>query len=510
MSMLKKALTPAVTNLKVSWPAPLEDGFVILDSPSQDAQGQVNLDADSVSATRDTENAISFFDPQQKDSKSFQQPLKLSEGVFKGFEFQQVPQRPPPIFADSQFSAFALYPHGQVPTGFVEMTGLTPGGAMTLRLPLPPLPSRRRSQGVVHQMAARLLIRDIEEARSNLNSLDAVRLSLHFSVLCQATAFIAIDAHNGCELPVSTDTNASSPEKPMEKKAACQALRLYHPGLQMRSLRAVTNAISWRSEGIIHKKNEVFLDVAEKLTLSVAADGTLLQSEVQGVLRMKSFLSGMPELKLGLNNKLVAQLSSANALGFQGGQLRFHQCARLGRFERDQTISFIPPDGEFVLMDYCASALSTAPIQIKATLFAGLSEMQHEYVVTAKSSFKGNVSAHDIQLMIPLPPDAYGVKLENRHGSAQYGPDEDAVVWSISHMQGLRELVLRVKFCLSSARNDYCGKPPNIRANFSLHGLAASGLVIQYLKIIEKRGYEASKHVRYLTECKDSLHRFLF
>lgn len=30
----------------------------------------------------------------------------------------------------------------------------------------------------------------------------------------------------------------------------------------------------------------------------------------------------------------------------------FHQCVRLGKFDTDRTISFIPPDGEFILMKY--------------------------------------------------------------------------------------------------------------------------------------------------------------
>jgi AP-1 complex subunit mu len=68
---------------------------------------------------------------------------------------------------------------------------------------------------------------------------------------------------------------------------------------------ALTNAVSWRSEGIRHKKNEIFLDVVEKLNLLVGANGTVLSSEIIGAVKMKSFLSGMPELKLGLNDKLM-------------------------------------------------------------------------------------------------------------------------------------------------------------------------------------------------------------
>jgi len=29
---------------------------------------------------------------------------------------------------------------------------------------------------------------------------------------------------------------------------------------------------------------------------------------------------------------------------------QFHQCVRLGKFDSDRSISFIPPDGEFELM----------------------------------------------------------------------------------------------------------------------------------------------------------------
>ena len=68
---------------------------------------------------------------------------------------------------------------------------------------------------------------------------------------------------------------------------------------QVRPPISLTNAVSWRSEGIIHKKNEIFLDIVEKLNLLVASNGTVLRSEIIGAVKMKSFLSGMPELKLG-------------------------------------------------------------------------------------------------------------------------------------------------------------------------------------------------------------------
>jgi AP-1 complex subunit mu len=93
---------------------------------------------------------------------------------------------------------------------------------------------------------------------------------------------------------------------------------------------------------------------------------------------MKSFLSGMPELRLGLNDKVQFDASKSNFTSLfsslfitcrvlilfmlagapKGGKgieledVKFHQCVRLTRFENDRTISFIPPDGEFELMSY--------------------------------------------------------------------------------------------------------------------------------------------------------------
>jgi AP-1 complex subunit mu len=44
---------------------------------------------------------------------------------------------------------------------------------------------------------------------------------------------------------------------------------------------AVTNAVSWRSDGIKYKKNEVFLDVVESVNLLVNSNGTVVLSEVR-------------------------------------------------------------------------------------------------------------------------------------------------------------------------------------------------------------------------------------
>ena len=124
--------------------------------------------------------------------------------------------------------------------------------------------------------------------------------------------------------------------------------------VQARPPIAVTNAVSWRSEGIRYRKNEVFLDVVESLNLLVSSNGNVLRSEILGAIKMKCYLSGMPELRLGLNDKAMFETTGRATRGkaVEMEDVKFHQCVRLSRFENDRTISFIPPDGEFELMSY--------------------------------------------------------------------------------------------------------------------------------------------------------------
>lgn len=67
--------------------------------------------------------------------------------------------------------------------------------------------------------------------------------------------------------------------------------------IQARPPTTLTNAVSWRSEGIKHKKNEVFLDVVESVNVLVSANGTVLHSDIVGSVQMRVYLTGMPEVR---------------------------------------------------------------------------------------------------------------------------------------------------------------------------------------------------------------------
>lgn len=75
----------------------------------------------------------------------------------------------------------------------------------------------------------------------------------------------------------------------------------------------ITGAIDWRREGIRYRNNEVYIDVQETITMQMSNTGQSLRSEIVGRVLMKSLLSGMPECKFGLNDKLIMEKEGGNA-----------------------------------------------------------------------------------------------------------------------------------------------------------------------------------------------------
>lgn len=69
----------------------------------------------------------------------------------------------------------------------------------------------------------------------------------------------------------------------------------------------MTGQIGWRREGIKYRRNELFLDVLESVNLLMSPQGQVLSAHVSGRVVMKSYLSGMPECKFGMNDKIVIE-----------------------------------------------------------------------------------------------------------------------------------------------------------------------------------------------------------
>lgn len=279
---------------------------------------------------------------------------------------------------------------------------------------------------------------------------------------------------------------------------------------------AITNSVSWRNEGIKYKKNEIFLDVIESLNVTISSNGTVLRSEILGCLKMKSYLSGMPELKLGLNDKLLFNKSNNNTFGNANSvnsktklveleDIKFHQCVRLSKFENDRTISFIPPDGIFNLMTYRLNT-HVKPLFWLDINISKKSLTKIEYTVKAKSQFKSKSIANNVEFHLPVPADVDSPHFQTYIGTIKYQPEKDILIWKIKQFQGQKEYIMNANFGLPSIISNenkdlYYKRPVNVK--FEIPYFTVSGITVRYLKIIEKSGYQALPWVRYITQNGD-------
>jgi AP-2 complex subunit mu-1 len=279
----------------------------------------------------------------------------------------------------------------------------------------------------------------------------------------------------------------------------------------------VTGQIGWRREGIKYRRNELFLDVLEYVNLLMSPQGQVLSAHVAGKIVMKSYLSGMPECKFGINDKLTIDTKgnkSGASSGAEGGitgntsggkssiaidDIQFHQCVKLSKFESDHSISFIPPDGEFELMKYRTTKDINLPFRV-IPLVKETGKGKMEVKVIVKSNFKSTLIGQKIEVKIPTPPNTCGVQLICIKGKAKYKASDNAIVWKIKRMGGMKESQLSAEIELMSNEKKKWTRPP-ISMSFEVP-FAPSGFKVRYLKVFEpKLNYsdnETIKWVRYI------------
>ncbi|EDS89608.1 AP 2 complex subunit mu putative [Entamoeba histolytica] len=258
-----------------------------------------------------------------------------------------------------------------------------------------------------------------------------------------------------------------------------------------------TGQIPWRSPDIFYKKNQLFLDVIESVNLTVSAKGTILSNDVNGVIKMRTQLSGMPDCSLGMNDKALLLGDSAQKKSIQLADVTFHQCVRLTRFDQDRSINFIPPDGDFDLMKY----RTTDNISQQFRLLHNIKESSKTHLsldINVRALFSELQYGENVRIKIPVPKNAALCKTRCTAGSAKYHPEHAAILWRISRFNGKTQQTITVDVDLVQTTQSQRWDKPPILMDFVIPALTATGLQIRYLKIASD--YKTIKWVRYITK----------
>ncbi len=174
-----------------------------------------------------------------------------------------------------------------------------------------------------------------------------------------------------------------------------QQARLPAPLLQG-SLNNGGPAIPWRRANVRHTSNELYVDAVETLHVLLAPGGLPLRAVAHGALVFTAKVSGVPELLLSLS---VPRGGAAAALRLPV----FHPCVRLARWrERPGELSFVPPDGRFVLMAYEADLLAAGRRK-----GAGLALPASVAVIVAAPAFTVHLTLHPLPLLAPPQPAGF-------------------------------------------------------------------------------------------------------
>ncbi|KAJ5099548.1 AP-2 complex subunit MU [Penicillium argentinense] len=279
-----------------------------------------------------------------------------------------------------------------------------------------------------------------------------------------------------------------------------------------------TGALSWRRSDIKYRKNEAFVDVIEDVNLLMSATGTVLRADVNGQIVMRAYLSGTPECKFGLNDRLLldnGESSGGNGSrgGFSGAagkatraaagsvtleDCQFHQCVKLGRFDSDRIISFVPPDGEFELMRYRATENVNLPFKVHP-IVREIGTTKVEYSVAIKANYSAKLFATNVIVRIPTPLNTASTTERTSQGRAKYEPEHNNIVWKIPRFSGQSEFVLNAEATLTSMTHQKAWSRPPLSLSFSILMFTSSGLLVRYLKVFEKSNYSSVKWVRYMT-----------
>lgn len=183
-----------------------------------------------------------------------------------------------------------------------------------------------------------------------------------------------------------------------------------------------TGANSWRPKPVYYKRNEIYIDVVEKINAQFNSEGDLLRSDVEGEIDINCKLSGMPECTFGLNDQLSLQRdmvgqrkNSKKAVLFK--DMKFHRCVKLNKFSKERAITFTPPDGQFILMNYIIQNNIKIPFKIISFFFKNKDMI--EIKIKLKALYEKSKSAQNVQMFIPVPSNIVKINTSCGIGKAK-------------------------------------------------------------------------------------------
>ncbi|XP_056903316.1 AP-3 complex subunit mu-1-like [Takifugu flavidus] len=246
--------------------------------------------------------------------------------------------------------------------------------------------------------------------------------------------------------------------------------------------------IPWRRSGVKYTNNEAYFDVVEEIDAILDKSGTTVCAEIQGVIEACVRLSGMPDLTLSFMNPRILD------------DVSFHPCVRFKRWESERVLSFIPPDGNFILMNYHVSSqnLVAIPVYVKQNINFFETGPCGRLDITIGPKQTMGKTVEDLKVTICMPKSVLSANLTATQGNYTYDLATKVLVWDIGKLNPQKLPNLRGTLTTQSG----VPKPednPSIQIGLKIQQLAISGLKVNRLDMYGEK-YKPFKGVKYLTK----------
>jgi len=251
-------------------------------------------------------------------------------------------------------------------------------------------------------------------------------------------------------------------------------------------------------------KNEIYVDIFEKVTCLFSKNGNIINSGIVGAIKMKSYLKNSPELKIVLSDDVSFGKSNYNSGRMIIDDCNFYQGTQIRELENLSTLYIIPPEGEFILMNYQINSEFAPPFKIYSIVEENDYKLELKLRVQANYSSKVNGGNIVIKFNIPkLTQSVYFDLGKNKNiQKVEYIKNQQLCIWKIPKMLGGSENTLETKITLQVNKPNQLRKELGpVTMNFEIPNFNISKLQIKELKVMSNdKKYNAMRWVRIFTQ----------
>ncbi|XP_071275197.1 AP-4 complex subunit mu-1 isoform X5 [Agelaius tricolor] len=245
-------------------------------------------------------------------------------------------------------------------------------------------------------------------------------------------------------------------------------------------------------------KSEVFVDVLERLSVVIAANGTPLKVDVQGEIRLKSYLPPCTELRIGLTEEFCVGKSELRGYGtpVRVDEVWFHSSVRLDEFGTGRVLRATPNPGEMTLMQY--QVMDELPTPLPFRLFPSVDTEPSARIriyLKLRCDLPPKSHAVNVRLQLPVPKGVTSLsqELSSPDQAAELEPSSRSIRWEIPKIQGGSQLSALFKVRIAPKKPLELGPA---HGSFQLPAHSCSGLRVRFLRL---QGPPGQRWVRYLS-----------